>query len=307
MNEVIVSKKSYKNYGKCVELSNGIVDLVITVETGPRIIRYGFVGKQNEFYDNAQLSLSIDNDEWQLRGGHRLWHSPEAYPRTYDPDNSPVDLEEIENGIRIISNIQPWVQIKKVMEIVLSQTDSKVRVIHKLINKNAWPVELAVWALTVMAPGGVGIIPIPQDKAHFSEGAKGIKTVSVWSYTQMNDPRIMWGQKYITVSQDVSNHTNMKIGTLNKAGWLAYINQSNTFVKRYNYLQEGRYPDGGVNCEMYCCDFMLEIESLSPLTLLQPDKEITHIEEWELFDNIQSPIDSESKIDEIVSQYIKTF
>jgi hypothetical protein len=301
---VIVREKSYKHYGNCVELSNGIIDLVITIETGPRIIRYGFVGKQNEFCDNAPLALRIDKDEWQLRGGHRLWHSPEAFPRTYFPDNDLVEWEKIDNGIKIICNVQPWVQIKKEMDIILSQTDSHVSILHRLINKNAWPVELAIWALTVMAPGGIGIIPIPQEKAHFSEGAKGIKTVSIWSYTQMNDPRIRWGQKYITISQDISNNTNLKIGTLNKDGWIAYINRNNIFVKKFSFSQEGSYPDGGVNCEIYGCDFMLEIESLSPLVLLQPDKEITHVEEWSLVENIENSIDSENQIDEIYHEYI---
>jgi len=32
----------YKDYGKCLSITNGIVDLAVTIDIGPRIIRYGF-------------------------------------------------------------------------------------------------------------------------------------------------------------------------------------------------------------------------------------------------------------------------
>ena len=43
----------YGGFGRCVELSNGEVDIVATLDCGPRIIRYGFTGGKNMFRWNA--------------------------------------------------------------------------------------------------------------------------------------------------------------------------------------------------------------------------------------------------------------
>ena len=36
--------KLYKNFGKCMEISNGTVKALVTVDIGPRVIYYGVKG-----------------------------------------------------------------------------------------------------------------------------------------------------------------------------------------------------------------------------------------------------------------------
>ena len=84
---ITFKEKEYKNFGKCLEISNGIVDLLVTLDIGPRIIRYGFCGKENMFYEDIDRLTHNKSDElkevygddavWYLYGGHRLWISPE--------------------------------------------------------------------------------------------------------------------------------------------------------------------------------------------------------------------------------------
>ena len=216
--------------------------------------------------------MSVGNDEWRLIGGHRLWHSPEAFPGTYALDNDPVDWEKIENGIRVTSKAEQWVQIKKVMDITLSPTDSKVRIVHKLINGNAWPVELSVWSLSVMAPGGKEIIPQPQNKSQPSDGFKGARVIVLWSYAKMNDPRVYWGDKYITLQQDKNIGANIKFGISNEDGWAAYINNNHLFVKKYSHDRNAKYPDGGVSYETFDCDYMLKWNRFRPWFYLNRKK-----------------------------------
>ena len=45
--EVKVEKIEYKGWHNCYRVSNGEVELVVTGDVGPRIIRFGFVGGQN--------------------------------------------------------------------------------------------------------------------------------------------------------------------------------------------------------------------------------------------------------------------
>jgi len=301
VDRISVQEINYGRYGKCVQISNGSVDLLVTVDMGPRIIRFGLTGKENEFCEAPdKFTATADGQKWRILGGHRLWHSPENNPRTYVPDDEPVEWEEIENGIRVSQKTEPWVQIKKDMEITLAACCNKVRIIHKLTNKNAWPVELSVWALTVMAPGGKEVVPQPKRDT----GLLGNRVVALWPYAKMNDPRVYWGDKYIILKQDPNTEAPFKFGINNEDGWAAYFNHGNLFIKKFPHFMGAKYPDFGVSYETYTTDFMLEMESLSPLTLLQPGETISHIEEWELIEGVKEPSNDEAEVDKLISKYV---
>jgi len=99
MSNVKIKEVTYKLHEKCLQISNEEVDLIVTTQEGPRIIRYGFSGQRNQFCDDAPLTLDVKGEKWRLMGGHRLWHSPEKFPRTYMPDNKPVDYKKTDNGV----------------------------------------------------------------------------------------------------------------------------------------------------------------------------------------------------------------
>jgi hypothetical protein len=86
----------FGSLGRCLELSNGTVDVVITLDFGPRIVRYGFTGKQNMFNEGPSF---VTPGGYRFTGGHRLWHSPEDKVRSYEPDNDPVTMEIIDGGL----------------------------------------------------------------------------------------------------------------------------------------------------------------------------------------------------------------
>ena len=189
------------------------------------------------------------------------------------------------------------------MEISLSQNGTEVSVKHKLINKNAWPVEVAAWGLTVMDEGGVSFIPQPQNEPDFLCGAKGASNITLWAYTRMDDERVTWGNKYITLKQSRTAEGNIKFGISNEDGWAAYLNKGNMFVNRFAYIDGAVYPDRGVSYETFTTDFMLEMETLSPLSKLEPNEFLIHEEKWSLFKGIEEP-KNEDEIDDIVSKYI---
>ena len=47
--DVALEKTEYAGWKNCVRLSNGEIELVVTTDVGPRVIRLGFVGGQNLF------------------------------------------------------------------------------------------------------------------------------------------------------------------------------------------------------------------------------------------------------------------
>lgn len=299
MSSVKITKVDYNGWKDCLEMSNGLIDLVATTCVGPRIIRFGLVGQKNEFCEIEEHSGKTGGDSWNIYGGHRLWHSPEAKPRTYYPDNFPIEWDIKEDRIYLNQPVEPTTGIKKDIEIHMSQDKPQVTVLHKLTNKGLWPVELSVWALSVMASGGKGIIPQPCRET----GLLPNRLVVLWPYSKMNDERVFWGEKYITVNQDPNAQQPFKLGIPNEHGWAAYYNQGHLFVKKFRHDSKEKYPDFGCSWETYTNNRMMEMESLSPLKVLEPEEFIIHEEKWYLLDNIDCP-QNEKDIDKIVENII---
>ncbi len=268
---------NFMGWKNCVELSSGDFRIVVTTEVGPRIIG-AFVGKSGNMMCVVDKTAGkTGGTEWKIYGGHRLWHSPEAKPRSYCPDNSKVTVKQTSDGIRFCGGTEKTTGIHKSYTIK-PDGKRKFRIIHRLRNENMWNVELAAWALTVMAPGGTAIVPIPQgDKKALLPN----RYLTVWPYTNMADPRLTWGDKFILLRQDVNAESPCKFGINCEDGWMAYANKGCALVKRFEHFVDAVYPDNGCSIESYTCDFMLEIETLSPLYDLAPGEEIEHVETWE--------------------------
>ena len=281
--EVTMNVEPYNGWANCVRLTNGNVDLVVTTDVGPRVIRFGFVGEQNVFKEYPDQAGKTGGGEWRIYGGHRLWHAPEAKPRTYSPDNAPVKHEWNGTTLRLTQPTEADTGIQKQMEITLDADMNRVRVLHRLINRNAWDVTLAPWALTVMAPGGRAIYPQEPYISH-TEKLLPARPVVLWNYTNMNDPRWTWGEKYIQLQQDSKADTPQKIGIRNSLGWSAYTLNGDVFVKQFPHNADAVYPDYGCNNETFTNGDMLEVESVGPLAPLAADGgAVEHIEQWGLF------------------------
>ena len=114
-----MEKITYKGWKDCTRVSNALVDLVVLGEAGPRIIRFGFVGEENEFREFPDLLERGDSGAWHVYGGHRLWHAPEHLVRTYAPDNSPVEVRDCGDFVRTIQPVEKSTGIRKEMDIHL--------------------------------------------------------------------------------------------------------------------------------------------------------------------------------------------
>ena len=100
----------------------------------------------------------------------------------------------------------------------------------------------------------------------------------------MDDPRWIWGRKYIQLKQDKNAVTRQKIGILNKRGWIAYSLKKDLFIKRYRFDPLSLYTDYGVNTELYTDKDFLEIETLGSYECIEPGDYAEHKENWYIFD-----------------------
>ena len=301
---VTIKKVAYCGWKNCCRIANGKVELIVTTDVGPRVIRFGTIGGQNLFKEDAAFLGRRGGKQWALYGGHRLWHAPEAEPRTYFPDNFPVATEQRGNTVRFIPPVETTNGIQKEIAITLAPNRASVAVVHSLRNTGVWPIELAPWALTVMAPGGTCVIPLPKRGTHPQDLLPGNLLVP-WLYTDMSDPRWTWGRQYILLRQDAApKSTAQKLGALVPDGWAAYALKGQLFVKKFACVAGANYADFGCNFETFTDHEMLEVETLGAFTKIAPGQAVTHTETWSLFDNVPAP-HGDRDVDRHISPLIK--
>lgn len=215
---------SYKEFGTCLKVDNNILEIVIPLEFGIRILKLGFINGNNIFAELPGVNINIDGSKWYFYGGHRLWLSPET-KNTYYPDNSSIFYDLKGETIKLIQPVDSWSNVVK--EISLTLSGNKVRVVHKVTNKKTCVQKLAPWSISVMAPGGTEVVPLNARDS----GLLHNRQLSLWSYTRMDDPRIKWFKDYFTLTQDSRIKDPFKIGVSNYEGWGLYVNQDVGFVK----------------------------------------------------------------------------
>lgn len=305
------SEIMYKNFGKCIKMENQKLELIITVDVGPRIISCNLKGKENLFGEDIERAVFRDDDDlhsffettenWNIYGGHRLWTSPESWPHSYTPDNSPVKYEIKNNKIVLMPESRIKVGEEHIISVEMQKNEAFVKIQHTVKNISSKPQKLSLWPMTVMSKGGVQVFP-QSDKA---TGLLSNRRMVFWPYSSVSDQRFFMDDKYMTLSQDPSDKNAFKIGINNEMGWTAYLNSHQLFIKRFKFDDNAAYPDFEVNFETYTNSHIMEIESLSPLTEISPDGVLSFDEAWEVIpcNETFNPKDSKS-IETFVGKYI---
>jgi hypothetical protein len=294
-----MEKVEFGGWQNCYKLTNGIIDLIMTSDVGPRIIYLGFVGSNNLLRTEPTQMGKTNQDMWMSFGGHRLWHTPEDNKRTYYPDSLPIEISENNGVVRLTQYIEPTTNIEKSITVQLDKTRALVKLDHKLTNCGIWPIETSAWAITVMAQGGKAILPLPPRGSH-PEFLLPTNSLALWPYTDLSDPRWKFNFQNIFLQQDPALTAPQKIGVFSTDGWLAYINNNELFIKLTQVNTKGNYPDFGSNLEVFTNSKILELESLSPMTLIAPNESINHTEVWYMQQNIPDIV-----TDRDVDRYIK--
>jgi hypothetical protein len=267
-------------------LDNGQLRLEVLAEAGPRIARAFAFGGQNLLAElPLEEKLTSDYGDFYFRGGHRLWHAPEAIPRTYMPDNAGLTVDELPDGLRLNGPTEPGTGIAKTLEIHLAEGCAAATLTHTLRNDGLWPVEFAPWVLTMLRLGGTAIFPQPVGNAD-PHGLLHNRILSIWPYTRLNDPRLALGDDFILIHATPSLPP-IKIGYANAHGWMAYWIDGQLFRKTFDLHPGAAYPDNGCNTETYCNHRFIELESLGALTRLAPGQSVTHTETWEVFESLE--------------------
>lgn len=309
--EVVIEKVNYRGWRNTYRMSNGLVELYVLTDVGPRIIDFRPVDGENVFYVRESEVGTTGEPEWIFRGGWRLWIAPEKYETTWLPDNSLCSVQRIgANKLLVIGPPQVAAGIQKIIEVKLFANEPRVRILQRIRNISNRTLRYAPWSLSVMRPGGKALIPLDElDPTALAE----IRPLNIWSYTEMNDPRYYWGARLIIVDQSKvppppagqkgRRDDESKIGVGTRQGWVAYWNQGTLYIKRFPYDPHAIYPDNGCNVEVYSCYEFIECENLGPLTTFAPGHEIVYPEEWYLFTGVKLGV-AEGEVLPVLKRYL---
>src|SRR6516164_8475714 len=129
--EVRVEKTEHKGWAHCYRVTNGEVELIVTGDVGPRIIRFGFVGGQNLFKEYAEQLGKSGEEKFQLRGGDRVWKAPEDPVATWAPDNVAPGITPTLRGLIARAPVEPLTKLEKEIEVSMAASGTEVTVSHR--------------------------------------------------------------------------------------------------------------------------------------------------------------------------------
>ncbi len=279
--KVELQSTPYGGWTNCLRLTNGTIEAVITVDVGPRILRYGFHGHGNMLGENPEEMGRTGGAKWRMYGGHRLWIAPEDESLTMLPDNDPVRWQWNGKTLSLHQDMDATYRIGKSMHISMLPGGA-LTLSHRLTNHGPKSIPLAPWAITVMTPGGEAILPQEPYRTHRVQKTPS-RPLVLWPYTNMADPRVIWGREHIHVRSDESLRAPFKIGFFSSRGWMLYRKADLVFIK-YHPVHQDVHTDYGCNAEVFTAQHVFELESLGPFVRLAPGKSAQHVECWQILD-----------------------
>ena len=200
----------------CVRLASGAGAAIVSTSVGPRII--GLFRSGDE--DNVLAVLpdaAIDRaggPPYRLLGGHRLWAAPEVPGITYQPDDRPCAVTEVDDGVRVEAPADGAGLIKS---IEVRRSDDGWTVDHSVRNGSGTTVTLAPWAITQLPLGGRMLVPSSTD----ATGPQADRALVLWPYTDPADARLRLTADMVVVDA-VASGSRLKVGVAPSSGRASY-------------------------------------------------------------------------------------
>lgn len=268
---------------EAIQVEAGGVRLMVTTSVGPRVLGLLTEDGRNHLAELPEMTLPCPGSgDFHLRGGSRLWAAPEDPRFTYRPDDDPVGVEEIVDGVRLVTRPDPVSETHREIEIRVTGPE-RFSFDYRVVNRAEHPQRLAAWAITMMKPLGRAFLPVLT--GDFDEGGfQGQRNIVLWSYSRNDDPRYVVHDGALEVRSAVMADgpfsVPFKVGTSMRRGWVAHYRDGLLLVKYAGHDEDRDYADMGASGQIYSHGDFTELETLGPLTDLAPGDAAEHHEEW---------------------------
>jgi hypothetical protein len=288
VSDLQIEEIRHEAYGNCLKFSNRVATVMVSLDYGPRIIHFSLGDGPNLMFFNREPGYMKCGPEfdrafypgayWNIRGGNRLWIAPHSFPYAFYPDNDPVGYEMLDGAVRFSPPPRTQIGAQISTEVALDPFEAAVTVHHSVCNISAESKKWAAWSITSVDAGGLEIIPMTRRQT----GVLPNRRIVLWPYTDIQDTRFMLKNQYAILRHDSAQSAPLKMGFNNEDGWACYIVKNMCFTIRFSYVEGAEYPDFGASYETFEDNRMVEMETLSPLRVLQPGESVTLTETWTL-------------------------
>lgn len=281
-----ITKRAFAGFTDCYQLTEGDKELIVVAEVGPRILSASVGKSGNILFVDEERTIKLESENWYIYGGHRLWISPETVA-CYKSDNAPCEVSTTDDGIEFSTKNEK----NGITNVVAIRTkNGNFIVTHTLRNSGEFLYQGAIWALTCVRPEGTVFIPWG------SGGAWDTKKIIYWNSWADHGSDVQSGQYVPTKDLFLIKPTGEegKVGTGGEEGFIGVTTDKYTFIKSFDRIPTNTYPDDNCAIEAYTCEHFIELETLSPMTILRPGSHLTHTETWTLTEKQVDPEDGEA-------------
>lgn len=268
---------------EAIRIESAPAALVVTTSVGPRVLGLLTDDGQNHLVELPEMTLECPGSgPFHLLGGSRLWAAPEVARTTYRPDDAPVGVEEIDGGVRLVTQPDPVAGTSKGMDIrVLGPGHFSFD--YRVVNLAEGRQRLAAWSITMLKPLGRAFLPVLTEP--FDEGGfQAQRNLVLWPYSRNGDPRYVVHDHALEVRSAVHADGGVegafKVGTSLRRGWVAHFREGLLLVKYAAHDESREYVDLGASGQVYARAEFTELETLGPLTDLAPGEAAELHEEW---------------------------
>jgi hypothetical protein len=260
-------------------LENDHLRIDYLAEAGPRLVRLIVAGStDNLLAEVPEIHWPTAWGDYHVRGGHRVSIAPEALNLSYVPDDAGLVIESATGGVRLIRPTEAGSGVSKSIEIQLHPDRPALTLTNTVCNDRSEPIEIAAWAITQLNLCGIAVAPLR--KPAIINHHRPDRQLVLWPYTLWRDERLVVDDDYVWIDAQPAEK-ELKIGLL-AHGWLGYWRSGVFFLKRFDPQLERLHPDLNTNAQIYCNHRFIELESLSPLAVLEPGQSSVQIETWEI-------------------------
>lgn len=273
-------------YGTCVKITNGIIEVLVSVELGPRILSYGFCEKENIFFEEKTL-FTNEQEKFFPYGGHRLAVAPEG-PDSYYPENSSVIYTLLPDGVEFTPPRRKERELQTAMQLILHEKTSDIMLVHTLKNCSKERIYAGIWAITMLQPDGFAILP---QNINPADETLPSRLLAFWPGSSPKDHRMHLSEndQYITI-EAIRENRPLTFGINDVSGWAAYVWKENVLLQRFVHSPDVLYPNHGCSFRASLDQACFQLESFSPLYWVEPGCTIRHVENFSLFHSHASGI-----------------
>lgn len=269
LNSDLLAQTTSTAKTKITDTGNGIysiqyanIDLTVNSNLGARIISLKVGGNE----------LLISSSKNPLGLGSTFWPAPQSnwnWPPPFVLDSKPYQPLISDNTLKLVSGDDKKTGLQFTKVISVSEKDTSVEINYTMKNISESPLKAAPWEISRMPKGG--IILFPKGKAPFSK-----KYFELIPYVEKDN--VVWYKS----DKDEVQKADLLTVTDGSEGWLAYINNNNILVKKFEDISPDKLTPG----EGEVCLFSsaagpyIEVEAEGKYEEIQPGKSTTWTMKW---------------------------